>query len=169
MAKETLKFLGLGTIVEVEDLIALKDIKYFVVVARAIGRDKDDSTLLRYMLAPHPYGDIPDQKDNILRITASQIKKVIHEGYTDELDNKLLDDLENEMRGTLAQVNSNSKTASEEPKKTDEAAKAVAPLVKKEIKNDAESQKIKEQKMLKKDPFYKFRKIKEEKANGKGN
>lgn len=55
MTEEKLKFLGLGTVVEVEDLIALKDIKYFVVVARAIGRNNDDSTLyaicLRHILS----------------------------------------------------------------------------------------------------------------------
>lgn len=70
MVEKKLKFLGLGTIVEVDDLISLPKTKY-VVIARAIGRNKDDSTLLRYMVAPHPFGNVPDQEENILRIACS--------------------------------------------------------------------------------------------------
>ncbi|GAB2023394.1 DUF4176 domain-containing protein [Pseudolactococcus yaeyamensis] len=166
MVDEQLKFLGLGTVIEVDDMDALKDTKY-VVIARAIGQDSKGETILRYMLAPHPFGDVPDQKDNILRITASQIKQVIYEGYTDELDEKLLDDLENSMRGTLAQVKSSTKTEADEQNNSVETVKQAIPLVKQETKNIAEIQKINEQMMLKKDPFYKFRKMKEEKANGR--
>ena len=53
MADEHVKFLGLGTVVEVDDMDALKDTKY-VVMARAIGQDSNGETILRYMLAPPP-------------------------------------------------------------------------------------------------------------------
>lgn len=166
MADEHVKFLGLGTVVEVDDMDALKDTKY-VVMARAIGQDSNGETILRYMLAPHPHGDVPDQKDNILRITASQIKQVIYEGYTDELDEKLLDDLENTMRGALAQVKSNSKAESNGQNNSDEPVKQTVPFVQQEIEKVVENQELKEKELLKKDPFYKFRKMKEENANGR--
>ena len=169
MTEEKLKFLGLGTVVEVEDLIALKDIKYFVVVARAIGRNNDDSTLLRYMLAPHPFGDVPDQKENILRITASQIKKVIHEGYTDELDEKLLTDLESAMRGSVAHTPPSTKTEKSTSNNSEEEQKKAEELAQEQEKKAVEEEKIKIQEMLKKDPFYRFRKMKEAEANDRTN
>ena len=118
-------------------------------------------------MPPHPHGDVPDQKDNILRITASQIKQVIYEGYTDELDEKLLNDLENTMRGALAQVKSNSKAESNGQNNSDEPVKQTVPLVKQETDKVVEDQELKDKELLKKDPFYKFRKMKEEKVNGR--
>ncbi|MGX7048484.1 hypothetical protein RU86_GL001662 [Lactococcus piscium] len=165
MTDKQLAFLGLGTIVEVDDMDALEHTKY-VVVARAIGQDSNGETILRYMLAPHPYGHVPDQKENILRITASQITKIIHEGYTDELDTKLLDDLEDVMRGTLTQVVSGTKAEVDEKSDSDEKVKQVTPLVGQEPKLAA-AQKLEEENILKRDPFYKFRKMKEEKVNGR--
>lgn len=164
VADKQLAFLGLGTIVEVDDMDALKHTKY-VVIARAIGQDSNGETMLRYMLAPHPYGNVADQKEKILRVTASQITNIIHEGYTDELDTKLLDDLEDVMRETLTQVVSGSKSEVDEKSNSDEKVKQVTPLVGQEPKHAA-VQKLEEENILKRDPFYKFRKMKEEKAKG---
>ena len=164
MVEKKLKFLGLGTIVEVDDLISLPKTKY-VVIARAIGRNKDDSTLLRYMVAPHPFGNVPDQEENILRITASQVKRVIYEGYTDELDEKLLADLESKMRGTDAPPPLTSKTEVSKTTNPEDEEKKAKELVEQQLKKAEEEQKLKEQEILKKDPFYKFRKMKEAEAN----
>ena len=92
MAIEELKFLGLGSMVEVEDMDALKDTKY-VVIARAVGKNSNDATVLRYMLAPHPFGDVPKQKDNILIVTDNQITKIHVEGYVDIKDDQFLEEL----------------------------------------------------------------------------
>lgn len=165
MADKQLAFLGLGTIVEVDDMDGLKHTKYLV-IARAIGQDSNGETMLRYMLAPHPFGNVADQKENILRVTASQITNIIHEGYTDELDTKLLEDLEDVMRETLTQVVSGSKSEVDEKSNSDEQVKQVTPLVGQEPKLAA-AKKLEEEKILTRDPFYKFRKMKEEKVNGR--
>lgn len=167
MKEKKLKFLGLGSVVEVDSIEAIKDTKYFV-IARAIGQDSKGNTIFRYMLAPHPFGDVPNQQENILKVMASEITKVIHEGYTDVLDEQLLEDLEQKMRGSLAQMGISP--ASQSTQKKDSQAdddKQILLEKEQEAKKLAEKEKLNEQEMLKRDPFYKFRKMKEEKGNGR--
>ena len=104
MAIEELKFLGLGSMVEVEDMDALKDTKY-VVIARAVGKNSNDATVLRYMLAPHPFGDVPKQKDNILIVTDNQITKIHVEGYVDIKDDQFLEELLGNLSQTVSSEN----------------------------------------------------------------
>ena len=163
MKDKKLKFLGLGSVVEVNSMEALKDTKYFV-IARAIGQNSEGDTILRYMLAPHPFGDIPNQQENILKVMDSEITKVIHEGYTDVLDEQFLEDLEQQMRDSLAQSNSSLASQAIQKKDTEQGTKQVLLQKKQEAKKLAE-EKLNEQEMLKRDPFYKFIKMKEAKGN----
>ncbi|EGP4752179.1 DUF4176 domain-containing protein [Enterococcus faecium] len=156
MNSEKLEFLGLGSMIEVDDMDALLDTKY-VVIARAIGKDSKENTILRYMIAPHPFGDIPSKKGNILTISESQVKKVLTHGYLDEKDDALFDELLTKMNQSIRNQTSSSmpnfKTEADnlkEQKKIELQAQEA-----KKLENDRLE---KEHALLRRDPFYKFRK-----------
>ncbi|MFC4652341.1 DUF4176 domain-containing protein [Lactococcus nasutitermitis] len=146
--EKKLKFLGLGTMVEVENTAALPDTKY-VVIARAVGKNREGETILRYRLAPHPFGDVSANQGDILTVEESEITNTYVEGYRDKKDDDFLDDMMKQMTGALKEV------------KTTE--KAVIPIKDVEVKEkilvvEQHFDINKEQEMLKQDPFYKFRK-----------
>ena len=139
---EKLQFLGLGSMVEIDHMDALADTLY-TIVARAVGKDGDGKTILRYQVAPHPQGDTPSQ--NIITLAESSIKKVVHEGYRDDRDESFLLNMLKKMAGAPALP----------PKEKKE------PIVSKdtELRTVVVQPKIDDEKeLLKRDPFYKFRK-----------
>lgn len=132
-----LQFLGLGSVVEIEHMDALTDTLYFI-VARAVGKDSSGQTILRYQVAPHPFGATPSQQ--IVTLAETDIVKVVHEGYQDNKDDSFLTTLLEKMAGA-------------------------PPLPKKEKGETSESKKTEvkppkvedEKEILKRDPFYKFK------------
>lgn len=136
--EEKLQFLGLGSVVEIEHMDALTDTLYFI-VARAVGKDSSGQTILRYQVAPHPFGSIPSQK--IVTLAETDIIKVVHEGYQDNKDDSFLTTLLEKMAG-----------ASHLPKKEkleDHHSKNI----------EVKPPKLQDEKeILKRDPFYKFKK-----------
>lgn len=136
--EEKLQFLGLGSVVEIEHMDALTDTLYFI-VARAVGKDSSGQTILRYQVAPHPFGATPSQQ--IVTLAETDIIKVVHEGYQDNKDDSFLTTLLEKMAGS-------------------------PPLPKKEKLEDPHSKNIEvklpkvedEKEILKRDPFYKFKK-----------
>ncbi|MEV8213078.1 DUF4176 domain-containing protein [Leifsonia sp. NPDC077715] len=86
--------LGLGSIVrlESENWTGL-----FVVLARGAYRphQEHNEVVPRYLLAPHPYGEAPDQET--FPLLASEIVEVVFEGYTDDADAAFLADLLDQM------------------------------------------------------------------------
>ncbi|GAB2025551.1 DUF4176 domain-containing protein [Lactovum odontotermitis] len=143
------RFLGLGTMVEVDDMDALRETKY-VVIARAVGKSTTGQTVLRYRIVPHPLGVIEATEEQILTVEASQVVKVDNEGYSDEKDDNYLDELLGQMTGSLkemvASVNKNPEVQEEILEEVFNAQK------------EKEDQTIKEKAMLVRDPFYKFKK-----------
>ncbi|WP_285004870.1 DUF4176 domain-containing protein [Lactococcus garvieae] len=136
--EEKLQFLGLGSVVEIEHMDALTDTLYFI-VARAVGKDSSGQTILRYQVAPHPFGATPSQQ--IVTLAETDIIKVVHEGYQDNKDDSFLTTLLEKMAGA-------------------------SHLPKKEKLEDPHSKNIEvkppklqdEKEILKRDPFYKFKK-----------
>lgn len=139
---EKLQFLGLGSMVEIDHMDALADTLY-TIVARAVGKDGDGKTILRYQVAPHPQGDTPSQ--NIITLSESSIRKVVHEGYRDDRDDSFLLNMLEKMAGAPA-LPPKEKKESIVSKDTELKAIVVHPKI-----DD-------EQELLKRDPFYKFRK-----------
>lgn len=148
MTLKKLKFLGLGSMVEIDDMDALLDTKYMI-IARAVGKNSKGETILRYQVAPHPFGNIPSQKENILTISESQVKEIISQGYTDEKDEALLNELLSKMNQA---INSSVTKVDnlEEQRKLELQAQ--------ESKRLEDERLEKEQVLLRRDPFYKFRK-----------
>lgn len=145
--------------VEVDDMDALKDTKY-VVFARAVGKNSDGETILRYMLAPHPFGDVPKQKDNILTVEGSQITKVHVEGYVDKKDDQFLEELFVSIGQIISKASNNSATPP--PPQEDEESKKAAQLAKEKTEKEEAERLEQERERLRRDPFYKFRKKVEE-------
>ncbi|EHQ8838782.1 DUF4176 domain-containing protein [Enterococcus faecalis] len=152
MTLKKLKFLGLGSMVKIDDMDALLDTKY-VIIARAVGKNTKGETILRYQVAPHPFGSIPSQKENILTISESQVKEILTQGYIDEKDETLLNELLSKMNQAINSPATNVKTEVdnlEEQRKLELQAQEAKKLEDDRLK--------KEQDLLRRDPFYKFRK-----------
>lgn len=136
MTTKTLKFLGLGSMVEVDD-----------------------------MDAPHPFGDVPKQKDNILVVGESNIKKVHVEGYVDEKDDRLLEEFLDGMKQTISKTNFSADKVSApltSEKEEEEVEKKAALHAQKQAENEELKRLELEKEQLRRDPFYKFRKKVEE-------
>lgn len=143
---EKLQFLGLGSMVEIDHMDALTDTLY-TIVARAVGKDGEGKTILRYQVAPHPQGGSAKQADDIITLAESSITKVVHEGYHDEKDEVFLSKMITGMENAIKNMSSNTKK--EKPVTQEkEPEKIVVPLPPK-VEDEKE--------LLKKDPFYKFR------------
>lgn len=143
---EKLQFLGLGSMVEIDHIDALADTLYLI-VARAVGKDDDGKTILRYQVAPHPKGGPAKQSDDIITLAKSSITKVVHKGYYDEKDDIFLSDMIIRMENSIKNKSQNirkEKSIVQEKK----LGKKEAPI----------SPKVEDEKeLLNKDPFYKFR------------
>ncbi len=87
--------MGLGSIVRLE---TAEVSGLFVVVARGAFRPdtERDDVVPRYLVAPHPYGEAPDQET--FPILADAIEEVVFEGYTNAADAAFLDDLLDQMQ-----------------------------------------------------------------------
>jgi len=142
---ESLKILGLGSIVEVDDMDALADTLYFV-IARAIGKDGQGKTILRYQVAPHPGGAPEKDRDLVLTIAEAAITKVVFEGYLEEKDEAYLEDLVEGLTGVVKKSGG--------LKKTPALSAVPTPATPTPSPAKVEDEKA----LLQKDAFYKFRK-----------
>ncbi|MEN2736824.1 DUF4176 domain-containing protein [Microbacterium sp. X-17] len=88
------RLLGLGSIVRLDNDRA---IGLFVVLARGAFRpDKERPEVEpRYLVAPHPYGESPDQET--FPILAGDVEEIVFEGYFDSADEAFLADLLDQM------------------------------------------------------------------------
>lgn len=88
------EFLGLGSMVRLETEVASG---LFVVLAR--GAFRPDAELAqvepRYLVAPHPYGEAPDQET--FPVLARDVQEVVFRGYVDSDDEAFLEDLLDQM------------------------------------------------------------------------
>ena len=86
--------LGLGSVVRLDDASRTG---LFVILARGAYRPdaERNDVLARYLVAPHPYGEAPDQET--FPILSGEIDAVVFEGYTDEADTAFLADLLHQM------------------------------------------------------------------------
>ncbi|MDR1567401.1 MAG: DUF4176 domain-containing protein [Streptococcaceae bacterium] len=84
--------LGLGSIVRVENE---NNNGLYVVLARGAMREGEEGAKPRYLVAPHPYGNAPDQET--FPVLDSEIKAVVFEGYSDEADEAFIEDLLDQM------------------------------------------------------------------------
>lgn len=86
--------LGLGSIVRIDRTSASG---LFVIVARGAYRpDKGSNEVLpRYLVAPHPHGEAPDQET--FPVLVSDIAEVVFDGYSDAADAIFLADLLHQM------------------------------------------------------------------------
>lgn len=133
--KLTGDFLPLGSIVRLEET-EHDDWLYFI-VARAITKGAGDTTVPRYRVAPHPFGDTPTQE--VFSIRDSQIVEVVFQGYENQEDENFLNN--------LFQLMENAGTGQKQAVK--ETVTPEPTPVKEEVEEDE---------LLKNDPFYKFRK-----------
>ncbi|AYG00469.1 DUF4176 domain-containing protein [Lactococcus allomyrinae] len=145
MAKDEVSLLPLGTILKLKN-----DEISRIIVARAIKKDNSGIILDRYKVAPHPEGDTPNTE--VFSIEADQIEKVIFKGYSDEADEKFLNQLIKMMDKTPAKV-----SAEEQVEQSSVVLeKQVAPEASGSAVSSTASQ-INQQSLLDDDPFYKFR------------
>lgn len=151
---EELKFLGLGSVVDVDSIEKIPDTKYFV-IARAVGKDSSGQTILRYRLCPHPMGLTPTTEEEVLTVEGKQITEVYLQGYSDEKDDAFLETF-------LAKMSNDIKEITKKQPQTNppENSKEVVEEKNQEsvtVQNE-KLEKTKEHEKMKKDPFYKFRK-----------
>ncbi|WP_258046036.1 DUF4176 domain-containing protein [Leifsonia shinshuensis] len=114
--------LGLGSIVRLETpgVSGL-----FVVLARGAFRpDKERTEVVpRYLVAPHPFGEAPDQETFPILVDA--IQQVVFEGYTDDADTSflenLLDQMENGRRVMKPEANHFAESLTAIPEVSDDA------------------------------------------------
>jgi hypothetical protein len=163
---DKLTFLGLGSMVDVDDMDALADTKY-VVIARAVGKNSAGGVILRYRLAPHPSGITPSNDDDILTVEGSKITHVYTKGYVDAKDDVFLSNKLQELTGSKVNAKaltqpkpSNSNIAEETTASTNaqtnrNAQVSLGASVPETVVQQAEE---KADEKLKTDPFYKFRK-----------
>jgi len=159
---DKLTFLGLGSMVDVDDMDALADTKY-VVIARAVGKNSAGGVILRYRLAPHPSGITPSNADEILTVEGSKITHIYTKGYVDEKDDVFLSTKLQELTGSKVNAKaitqpkpSNSKiteetTASTSGQTSPTTQASLGASVPETVVQQADEK-------LKIDPFYKFRK-----------
>jgi hypothetical protein len=88
------RLLGLGSIVRLENDRASG---LFVVLARGAFRPEMERPEVepRYLVAPHPYGESPDQET--FPILAGDVEEIVFEGYSDSADEAFLADLLDQM------------------------------------------------------------------------
>lgn len=145
--EKNLQFLGLGSVIDINHMEALLD-TFYVIVARAVGKAKEGNTILRYQVAPHPQGGSAKQSDDIITLAESSITKVIHEGYRDEKDDMFLSEMIKGMENTIKNLESSTKT--EKPVSQKKEPEKGDVLLTPKVEDEKE--------IMKKDPFYKFRK-----------
>lgn len=126
------RFLPLGSMLQLKE--TEDDSLLYFIVARAIAKNNTGEIVPRYKVAPHPYGDTPNQE--VFSIDATQIVKVLFEGYENNKDVEFVENMFERMTNTLEQSNSKTNSSPINVNKSQEE----------EIEN------------LRKDPFYKFRK-----------
>lgn len=126
------KFLPLGSMLKLKE--TEDDNSLYFVVARAIAKNEADEIVPRYKVAPHPYGDVPNQE--VFSIDVTQIAEIIFKGYEDEKDSEFVEEMIGRMTNAPKQpsVQKKVETTSEKTPEEDEKEK------------------------LLRDPFYKFRK-----------
>ncbi|NUU08122.1 hypothetical protein [Leifsonia sp. C5G2] len=97
--------LGLGSVVRLESESASG---LFVVLARGAFRPDMEGTEVvpRYLVGAHPYGEAPDRET--FPILATEVRSVVHHGYTDAADTEFIEDLLDQMengrrKGTSAE------------------------------------------------------------------
>lgn len=125
-------FLPLGSMVRLKE--TTNDALTYFVVARAVAKNELKAIVPRYKVAPHPFGDVPNQE--IFTIGANQISEVLFEGYQDDDDKEFLESL-------LHQISSVQNKPNVPSKMIEESINEVVVDKKKELERD---------------PFYKFRK-----------
>lgn len=88
------ELLGLGSIVRIENE---RTSGLFVILARGAYRADNERPEVepRYLVAPHPFGEAPDQET--FPLLAREIQAVIFEGYSDDADEAFLADLLDQM------------------------------------------------------------------------
>ena len=115
------------------------------------------------MLAPHPFGDVPKQKDNILIVTDNQITKIHVEGYVDIKDDQFLEELLGNLSQTVSSENTTTtKISTDQASEDEEENKKAALLAQEQAERDEAKRLAYEKEQLRRDPFYKFRKKVEE-------
>lgn len=119
------RFLPLGSMLQLKE--TEDDSLLYFIVARAITKNSTGEIVPRYKVAPHPCGDTPNQE--VFSINATQIVKVLLEGFENDKDKEFVENMLEKMVNSPKQVASKEKTVS---------------------KGEVEKLKV--------DPFYKFRK-----------
>lgn len=114
--------LGLGSIVrlEREEVSGL-----FVILARGAFRPDQELPGVepRYLVAPHPYGEAPDQET--FPVLARDVQEVVFAGYSDSDDDAFLADLLDQMengRRPSTPAQQFTEALSEIPERADDAA-----------------------------------------------
>jgi len=160
MSKETTlkdELLGLGSIVEVDDMDAYPDMKY-VIIARAIGKNSGGTTILRYRVAPHPEGITSTNEDEVLTVEGSKITTVYQAGYMDAEDEAFLaHHLQSLGEQPPIKVKPKQDTTASTKVTTTAATATNAPAVTTSEPLEAKDER-KERALLQADPFYKLRK-----------
>lgn len=84
------ELLGLGSVVR---LGGQTGAGLHVVLARGVFRpdSRRNELVPRYLVGPHPYGEAPDRET--FPIMATDIRAVVHQGYTDAADTRFVEDL----------------------------------------------------------------------------
>ncbi|MBC1925541.1 DUF4176 domain-containing protein [Listeria innocua] len=116
MSKET-TLLPLGTAVSIKN----DDSKY-IIMARAIIKQTTGEMIAKYKAVPHPFGESKSYKT--ITIAATEITKVEHLGYEDELDKKFIQE---RLDNAPEQPNSPTETAAT-PASSTKTVQAEKPL-----------------------------------------
>lgn len=140
------RFLPLGTFVKV----AKRGDQIYMIVARALTKDQEGNPRSNYRLAEHPKGDA------LFMATDMDVVEVIHEGYSDESDQELLEDKLERLKEAPAVVPKKEVDEIPEPDFTKLLDKGKA-IKASSIKSDISQEQGDSVQKLKKDPFYKFK------------
>jgi hypothetical protein len=92
MIEHDFRFLPLGSFITLKDHAN----QIFIIVARAVVKNESSILSSTYRLAEYPLGDTPDSKPLFAR--DSQVVAIIHEGYSDKLDEEFLESTINEAK-----------------------------------------------------------------------
>lgn len=144
------RFLPLGTFVKV----AKRGDKIYMIVARALTKNKEGNPRSNYRLAEHPKGYGKD--DILLMATDVDVVEVIQEGYSDESDKEFLKDKLERLKEAPVVVPKEEIEEIPEPDFTQlldmgNTVKASS------TKSDGSQEQGDSVQKLKKDPFYKFK------------
>lgn len=88
MSKITGTFLPLGSIVK---LTKEEEDKNYMIVARAIFKNPDETIVPRYKVSTHPYGVVPTQE--LLLVEDAEIQEVLFTGFENQEDIDFLDSM----------------------------------------------------------------------------